>query len=207
MAVLVILSGKQAGRKIRLPDRDVVIGRDEGCFLRIASADVSRQHCELSRVDGGWVLRDLKSQNGTLLNGKRINAPVALQAGDELVVGHHKFQWEGPRASADNVLDDSIAEWLSEHDTSMPAGKAPGDTTILEGQHFQDAAPPPTAASPSTPEPPPTTAEPKKPDSGTVPAARPIESRQSLAEEARAVIRHFVEQVGDGKPPALATEE
>ena len=206
MAVLVILSGKQAGRKIRLPDRDVVIGRDEGCFLRIASADVSRQHCELARVEGGSVLRDLKSQNGTLLNGKRVNAPVPMQIGDELVVGHHKFQWEGPRTSSENVLEDSIAEWLSEHDTSMPAGKAPGDTTILEGNHLQDAAPRAVAAPPAS-EAKADTTTPAKPDSGTVPTTRAVEARQTLAEEARAVIRHFVEQVGDTKPPALAADE
>lgn len=207
MAVLVILTGKQSGRKIRLPEKTVIIGRDEGSFLRIASADVSRQHCELAHIEGGWVLRDLKSQNGTFLNGKRVRGEVPLQIGDELLVGHMKFQWEGPRTGGETVLEDSIAEWLSEHDTSMPSVKAPGDTTILDGSHLQDAAPPAaTSPAPETGAARPSSESVAPPRSDSAPAAKTVETRQTLADEARAVIQHFVEHVGDTKPPALLSE-
>lgn len=206
MAVLVILNGKQSGRKIRLPEKDVIIGRDEGSFLRIASADVSRQHCQLVRIEGGWLVRDLKSQNGTILNGKRIRNEAPLHVGDELVVGHMKFQWEGPKTSGENVLEDSIAEWLTEHDTSMPGTKAAGDTTILEGQHLQDAAPAAPEGKPAAPR----EVGPNKESTAAAksesPVAKTVETKQTLAEEARAVIKNFVEHVGDSKPPALMDE-
>jgi hypothetical protein len=230
MAVLIILSGKQSGRKIRLPQRELTIGRDEGCFLRVASVDVSRQHSQLSPSPRGWLIRDLKSQNGTWLNGVRIVAETLLQCGDELVVGHMTFQWEGPRpdqASA-SVLEDSIVEWLSEHDTSIPQGHAAGDTTILDAR---DGSPGGSAAAKSSSDPPAVSGSKRAASSplnpgpgpaagstsdhassaptsvpGTVPSRSAHDGKQTLAQEAQSVIRHFVEQVGDTKPPALADE-
>ena len=65
----------------------VVIGRQAQCELSIPHSDVSRQHAEVSFEDGQFVLRDLGSTNGTYLNGKEINAPVALSSGDKIEMG------------------------------------------------------------------------------------------------------------------------
>jgi hypothetical protein len=223
MAVLIILSGKQSGRKIRLPQRELTIGRDEGCFLRVASVDVSRQHSQLSPSPKGWLVRDLKSQNGTWLNGVRIVEETLLQCGDELVVGHMRFQWEGPRPdnASQSVLEDSIVEWLSEHDTSIPQGHAPGDTTIMEARGGTPAGAsaaqattdlPGASATKSAVAPTPSSASHpvfsalSSPAPGSGHAKSAPDSKQTLAQEAQSVIRHFVEQVGDTKPPALADE-
>jgi len=42
--------------------RDVVIGRDEGCEVRIEGPQVSRRHARLERVGGVWLIRDLDSK-------------------------------------------------------------------------------------------------------------------------------------------------
>ena len=212
MAVLIILSGKQSGRKIRLPQRDLTIGRDEGCFLRVASVDVSRQHSQLCPSPKGWLIRDLKSQNGTWLNGAKVTQDTLLQCGDELVVGHMKFQWEGPRPehASQSVLEDSIAEWLTEQDTSLPQGHAPGDTTILEGRSATPHATSAPASGKESPAAPAATPAPTLASSNGQTNPLPIrpapDRKQTLAEEAKSVIQFFVEQVGDSKPPALADE-
>jgi pSer/pThr/pTyr-binding forkhead associated (FHA) protein len=43
---------------------------------------VSRYHARLDRCSDGWLLGDLDSTNGTVLNGWRIAGPVALRPGD-----------------------------------------------------------------------------------------------------------------------------
>ena len=48
------------------------IGRGEECALRIDREDISRSHAEIAWEDGVWVVRDLQSTNGTLLDGKLV---------------------------------------------------------------------------------------------------------------------------------------
>ncbi len=64
----------------------LVIGRSKDCDVPLADGNVSRRHAELGRSDGGFVLRDLDSTNGTLVNGRRVrHATVAV--GDEITIG------------------------------------------------------------------------------------------------------------------------
>lgn len=50
----------------------VVVGRLPDSGLQLPVGTVSRRHAELEPVDGGWMLRDLHSENGTWVNGERI---------------------------------------------------------------------------------------------------------------------------------------
>ena len=73
-------------RALRLPI-PVIIGRAADATLVIADAQVSRRHARIDMVDGTLFLHDLGSRNGTLLNARPIDAPVALSEGDEINVG------------------------------------------------------------------------------------------------------------------------
>src|SRR5262249_36574936 len=53
----------------------LVIGRHDGCDLVLRYVVVSARHCELELRGGYWLGRDLKSSNGTRVNG----APCAEQ--------------------------------------------------------------------------------------------------------------------------------
>lgn len=65
----------------------IIVGRTNGCDLRIPLSSVSRQHCEF-RLDGDqFTLRDLGSSNGTFRNNTRIASETLLQPGDEIVIG------------------------------------------------------------------------------------------------------------------------
>lgn len=67
------------------------IGRGKECELRPVSPDdttVSRVHCEIVlRPDGKVTLRDLRSRNGTLVNGRLITGDHALAVGDTIKLG------------------------------------------------------------------------------------------------------------------------
>ncbi|MGE0707592.1 MAG: DUF4388 domain-containing protein [Planctomycetota bacterium] len=71
-----------------IPGRPFSVGRADDCQLTIPSQRVSRKHAEIAwGEDGEPLLRDLGSQNGTLVNGKRIKGDYKLQHGDELEFG------------------------------------------------------------------------------------------------------------------------
>lgn len=68
----------------------VVIGRSDGVHVRVACRWASRRHCEIDRIDGEFVLRDLGSRYGTIVNGQPVQQ-VVLRPGDQIRVGLRRF--------------------------------------------------------------------------------------------------------------------
>jgi signal transduction histidine kinase len=83
---LLVLQGPDKGRRFELPDETTVVGRDSR-QLPLTDNTVSRKHCELEPVDGGWVLHDMGSANGTYINGQRVANRYDLKLGDQIRVG------------------------------------------------------------------------------------------------------------------------
>jgi transcriptional regulator with GAF, ATPase, and Fis domain len=85
-ARLIAVSGPCFGDVFVLDGEQLVLGRDTGNAIAIADPALSRRHCAIVRDDGGWLVRDLGSFNGTLLNGERITER-RLEHGDRLALG------------------------------------------------------------------------------------------------------------------------
>lgn len=62
----------------------VVVGRSSDADLQVDDKYLSRKHAKLIHRDGGWWIEDLGSRNGTKLNGRFVDEPTLLTAGDEL---------------------------------------------------------------------------------------------------------------------------
>lgn len=65
------------------------IGRDADCDLTVSDLTVSRRHAELERTPDGWLLADLRSTNGTRVNGWRVRGEdrVPVRPGDRVSFG------------------------------------------------------------------------------------------------------------------------
>jgi ABC transport system ATP-binding/permease protein len=70
---------KEVTRLGRDPESEVVIDAD--------AAVVSRRHAEIRKNQGQFEISDLKSFNGTLVNGRRITETASLYDGDEIQLG------------------------------------------------------------------------------------------------------------------------
>lgn len=68
-------------------DRPISIGRQSTCEFPIRQDDVSRRHAEIRFQDGGYVLYDLESTNGTYLNNERVEGMRNLLPGDRIEIG------------------------------------------------------------------------------------------------------------------------
>jgi hypothetical protein len=63
-----------------------IVGRGAESDLRLPVGTISRRHAEIERIAGGWLVRDLNSENGTWVNGERVWEQVLVD-GDRVQFG------------------------------------------------------------------------------------------------------------------------
>ncbi len=101
------------------------IGRSEECDYQIASSRVSRQHAEIGKAAGAYLLRDLGSTNGTFVNGQKIDQ-VRLSEGDLVVIADVELTYrtgEGSTAgqkTATQVMRQSDSRSGDEPEENVP---------------------------------------------------------------------------------------
>lgn len=76
------VTGPSMGRRIPLERDQYVLGRHPDCDIVLESGAVSRQHARASKSTNGFTIEDMKSRNGTYVNGKLIQEPTKLHDGD-----------------------------------------------------------------------------------------------------------------------------
>ncbi|MBV8832354.1 MAG: sigma 54-interacting transcriptional regulator [Acidobacteriaceae bacterium] len=86
------ISGPLRGAFFRLVEHEVTIGRHPSNHLCIGDVSVSRQHCVIRSDGSRYKVLDLKSHNGTLINGKPLTEGF-LKSGDRLTVGDTVFEF------------------------------------------------------------------------------------------------------------------
>ena len=92
MQVQLIVAGEHRnGQAIPVNVPSFMIGRAEGCNLRSRSPQVSRFHCSIAANNDTVTIQDLGGDNGTFVNGNRVQSVQTLKDGDKLVVGTHSF--------------------------------------------------------------------------------------------------------------------
>ncbi|HEY6325082.1 MAG TPA: FHA domain-containing protein [Candidatus Cybelea sp.] len=63
------------------------LGRDKGTEIVLRDPEVSRRHARFESQEGVVFVEDLKSSNGTFLNGRRVTDAIEVRPGDEIDVG------------------------------------------------------------------------------------------------------------------------
>lgn len=89
-----VLVGK-ASRAWPLSKDTLIVGRMEDSDVNIPDPGVSRRHAEIRREGDEWVIIDLGSTNGVLVNGKRVNRH-RLVVGDRVVLGESTLEFRRP---------------------------------------------------------------------------------------------------------------
>lgn len=136
-ARLVVLAGQQVGRKYPLDDSST-IGRGSSSTVPIDDTLVSRTHVTIQREpDGSYVLHDLGSRNGTLINGKRVQREP-LRFGDRIQVGQTLFLFTHIDPLEDRILQRQKLEAIGRlgagvaHDINNLLGAILVNTEYLE---------------------------------------------------------------------------
>lgn len=74
-----VISGPEETKEVSLDPKGVTLGRDANCDVTLDHPNVSRVHARISHDPfGRWIVEDLESQNGVLVEGQRIKAQAVL---------------------------------------------------------------------------------------------------------------------------------
>jgi pSer/pThr/pTyr-binding forkhead associated (FHA) protein len=88
--MLVVKRGPNAGSRFVMENGLTRVGRHPESDIFLDDITVSRRHAEFERQEGGYVVRDVGSLNGTYLNRERIDE-ASLKSGDEVQIGKFKL--------------------------------------------------------------------------------------------------------------------
>ena len=130
-----------------------MVGRDEGCDVRIDDPSVSRRHVALERRGGGWFVVDQGSVNGSFLDGKRVGEGP-LRDGQRLRLGSVELRVQ-----------------IEPEDDATVLMKTPEEAPPVTNVEVRGPAPAPPAAAPSLPP-----ARPRPRAAPVAPAARRVRS-------------------------------
>lgn len=105
---LLLLEGGKVARQHMLGKDRCVIGRAEDADLTLSGSDVSRHHASVRFQDGKYLIEDLTSTNGTLVNG-RAAAQHFLKPGDEISIGEHTVLFDDGTSTLFNLEETEIS--------------------------------------------------------------------------------------------------
>ncbi|MFL0801267.1 MAG: FHA domain-containing protein [Agarilytica sp.] len=98
---------------------EMLVGREVECEIQLAFRQISRYHAKLFVAANGVFVEDLKSSNGTSVNGRKIRARTQISVGDQVAFDDLTYRVTTPRASEEdqtristsqNFSPESIAE-------------------------------------------------------------------------------------------------
>jgi pSer/pThr/pTyr-binding forkhead associated (FHA) protein len=114
------------GKTVAVPliREEITIGRLEGNTIRLTEQNVSRKHARLTLHDSQLQIEDLRSYNGTSLNGSALSGVAILKDGDVIMIGDYRLGIQEERSSqAAQVFEAPAA----------PAAAPPVDQ-VMDGQ-------------------------------------------------------------------------
>lgn len=106
------LKGYQIDKEIEINEGTLILGRSNDCDIVIDNSGVSKRHAKISLKNNVLTLEDLKSRNGTFINGLRIRQRN-IQSGDKI--------------SFHNVIIEATEHFSQSHHVPIPA---------VSGDHF-----------------------------------------------------------------------
>ncbi|HJL17476.1 MAG TPA: FHA domain-containing protein, partial [Sandaracinaceae bacterium LLY-WYZ-13_1] len=87
MFAVVITEKGGAQRRLEFDKNEVTIGRVQGNDIILPKGNVSKRHSRIVLKDNRFIVVDLKSTNGTYVNGRKITSPLVVKAGDKIYIG------------------------------------------------------------------------------------------------------------------------
>ncbi|MFZ5832054.1 MAG: SpoIIE family protein phosphatase [Planctomycetota bacterium] len=135
MALLRAIVGLQPGQLFPLEGDSLVMGRHPDCDIVLESGAVSRQHARVVREGEDFYIEDLKSRNGTYVNGEPIADRRLLKENDEVMICDLVFVFQqGPRQKMPSTVRGATDATAMFIDDDRPSGSTIMSTLDVSSQ-------------------------------------------------------------------------
>ena len=118
-AYVICIAGPQVGKMFKLAGAELIIGRSHEANVQLQETSISRAHARLFGSGNQVFVEDLKSANGTYLNGQKLAFPQQLRDGDKITIGsttilkfayHDQFDEDYQRRMYEFALRDGLTQ-------------------------------------------------------------------------------------------------
>ena len=138
MAILQITRGPNSGQNYELSERDYVLGRHPDCDIIVDTGAVSRHHAQISAKEDHFYIEDLKSRNGTFVNGNVVEQSQRLHSEDVIQICDVTLRFLGkpstPTIPEPDHLDSScFATFLVDEDSPSSTIMSKFDVSSSQG--------------------------------------------------------------------------
>ena len=138
-------------RRVDFDKTEVTIGRVQGNDIILPKGNVSKRHSRIVLKDGKFIIVDLKSTNGTYVNGRKITSPLVIKPSDKIYIGDFILAVEDGEgvavASGANAGAAAAPAAAKKAPPPMPA-RAPMEDLDEDDSDELEAAPPAGAPKP-----------------------------------------------------------
>ncbi len=148
---LKVTAGNGSGEEFAFDGGEARLGRTADNNVVIKDPSSSRSHARVYEENGAWFVEDMKSANGTKLNGRTLKAPAALSSGDVIAIGDVQLKFTGEGVGDETVLKvgsatvDDVEETVDPNATLLKPGRVnlaalPGVSSTLNDDEEAPAA-------------------------------------------------------------------
>jgi pilus assembly protein CpaF len=104
-------------KRMEFDKTEITVGRIQGNDIILPKGNVSKRHSRLVLKDGKFIIVDLKSTNGTYVNGRKITSPLVVKGSDKIYIGDYVI-------SVDSAGEAGVAGSPSGSMTSLTSSSA-----------------------------------------------------------------------------------
>jgi phosphoserine phosphatase RsbU/P len=136
MAKILVLEGPMQGTEFELEKEVIFVGRSPANDFKISDHGVSRKHIKIFSVESCYFIEDLKTKNGTLINGEPIDAGFArlITENDRIQLGSTVIRLDGIGVNKPPIT----VEEIEAHPSEKTDG--PGSSTAYSGEERRSRA-------------------------------------------------------------------
>src|SRR5579863_6898489 len=136
MFTIIISEKGGAERKESFDRNEVNVGRVQGNDLMLPKGNVSKHHARLLYRDGRFIVTDLKSTNGTYVNGRKISQATIVREGDKIYIGDFVLRLETAASASSSSL--------SPHPFASPSAPSAAESSAAVASPVVPSPPAPT---------------------------------------------------------------
>ena len=126
MPILIVSEGGRT-RQIQFDKPRFTIGKRQGNDLVLSDIKISREHCEILAAQSGYILRDLRSSNGSFVDGVRVSGDAPLRHGSAVMLSAVRITFHDQSGAPQTAVAAVAAQAAAVAKAAPQAGGPPQD--------------------------------------------------------------------------------